>query len=277
MPLPRSLANIKHEITEKKWVEAQQWAGGRTSKKKYKMPKSQRPDGTVAGSTKRLASRFYQLMTGHCRMGVPAVGKGSPNSLVLVVPVPNTDEGPPPQGVPEVEGAAEDLVGGGVQEDRKREAAAEGARALRRPEMQSGATGLSHNNRRGKNSAAYGRGSRRRERGVGMGAPGGPERSAGWWRRRWGLGRSRCSYPPHPSWHRRGGLGDGRCFFLSFPLSISLVRNNFSGGPGGGYKGACNEPPRADGGRESRGKMYAAMCQNNGRPEMTDRRRHIRR
>ena len=33
------------------------------------MPKSQRPDGTVAGSTKRLTSQFYQLKTGHCLTG----------------------------------------------------------------------------------------------------------------------------------------------------------------------------------------------------------------
>jgi len=39
------------------------------SKKKYKMPKSQRPDGTVAGSTKRLAVRYYPLKTGHCLTG----------------------------------------------------------------------------------------------------------------------------------------------------------------------------------------------------------------
>ena len=44
-------------------------AGGRISKQKYKMPESHKPDGTVAGSTKRLASRFYQLKTGHCRTG----------------------------------------------------------------------------------------------------------------------------------------------------------------------------------------------------------------
>jgi len=69
IPLPRSLANIKREISEKKWVEARQWAGGRTSKKKYKMPESQKPERTVAGSTKKLASRFYQLKTGHCRSG----------------------------------------------------------------------------------------------------------------------------------------------------------------------------------------------------------------
>jgi len=66
---------------------------------------------------------------------VPALGESSPDSPVLVVPVANTDEGPPPQGVPEVEGAAEDLVGGGVQGDGEREAAVEGARAFRRPDV----------------------------------------------------------------------------------------------------------------------------------------------
>jgi len=67
--LPRSLANLKWEILEKKWVEARQWAGGRTLKMKYRMPKSQKPDGAVAGSFKRLASRFYQIKTGHCLTG----------------------------------------------------------------------------------------------------------------------------------------------------------------------------------------------------------------
>jgi len=33
------------------------------------MPESQKPDGTVASSTKRLASRYYQLKTGHARTG----------------------------------------------------------------------------------------------------------------------------------------------------------------------------------------------------------------
>jgi len=69
MPLPRSLANLKREISEKKWVDARQWAGGRTSRKKYRMPESHRPDATVAGSTRRLASRYYQLKAGHCRTG----------------------------------------------------------------------------------------------------------------------------------------------------------------------------------------------------------------
>ena len=42
MPLPRSLANLKREISEKKWAEARLWAWGRTSKTKYRMPKSQK-------------------------------------------------------------------------------------------------------------------------------------------------------------------------------------------------------------------------------------------
>jgi len=33
------------------------------------MLKSQKPDGAAAGSTKRLASRFYQIKTGHCLSG----------------------------------------------------------------------------------------------------------------------------------------------------------------------------------------------------------------
>jgi len=69
MPLPRSLANVKCEITDKKWAEVRRWAGGQTSKQKYKMPGSHKPDGTVAESTKRLASRFYQLKVGHCCIG----------------------------------------------------------------------------------------------------------------------------------------------------------------------------------------------------------------
>ena len=42
---------------------------GRASKTKYRMPKYQKPDGAMADSTKRLASRYYQLKTGHPRTG----------------------------------------------------------------------------------------------------------------------------------------------------------------------------------------------------------------
>ena len=67
--LLQSLANVKRAISEKKWVESRQWAGGRTSKTKYRMPKSQKPDSAVAGSSKRLASRFYQIKNGHYLTG----------------------------------------------------------------------------------------------------------------------------------------------------------------------------------------------------------------
>jgi len=68
MPLPRSLVYLMREITEKKLAEVSRWAGGRTTKK-YGIPKSRRPDGKVAGSCKRVASRFYELKIGHCRCG----------------------------------------------------------------------------------------------------------------------------------------------------------------------------------------------------------------
>jgi hypothetical protein len=65
MPLPISLAHFKRESSEKKLDEVRRWTGGRTSAKKYRMPREQQPDKTVAGSSKRVASRFYQLKTGH--------------------------------------------------------------------------------------------------------------------------------------------------------------------------------------------------------------------
>jgi len=67
MPLPRSLATLKREISEKKWKREGGLEAG--SKKKYKMPEGHKLDGTIAESTKRLASRYYQLKTGHTRTG----------------------------------------------------------------------------------------------------------------------------------------------------------------------------------------------------------------
>jgi hypothetical protein len=52
-----------------KWAEARQWAGGIVSRKKYKIPREQQPDKTVAGSSKRHVSWFYQLKTSHCLTG----------------------------------------------------------------------------------------------------------------------------------------------------------------------------------------------------------------
>jgi hypothetical protein len=138
MSLTRSLAHLKRGITEKKWAEARQWAGG-PSRKKYRMPNSQRPDGTVTGSTKRLVSRLYQVKTGHCHTGrISPMGEGPPQCSVLVVPVPDADEGPRLQGVPRMEGAAEDTVGGDAEEDGEEEEPVDGPGSASRWEMRAG-------------------------------------------------------------------------------------------------------------------------------------------
>jgi len=62
--LDRSRTRSGRSRRKKKWADARQWAGGRTSEKKHRMPKSQGLDGTVAGGSKRLASRLYQIKTG---------------------------------------------------------------------------------------------------------------------------------------------------------------------------------------------------------------------
>jgi len=139
MPLPRSLANIQREISEKKWVEARRWAGGRISKTRCRMPKSQRPNGTVAGSTKRLASRFCQLKTGP---ESTCTGQGSPFRSVLAVQGPYADERTPLQGVPEVEGSAEDPMGGGAEGDREVEEPVEDPGSSRRRKVGSGGAGF---------------------------------------------------------------------------------------------------------------------------------------
>jgi len=156
--LPRSLANLKREISEKKWAEARQWAGGRISKKKYRLPESRRPDGAVAGSTKRLASRFYQLKTGHCLTGQYLNWTKSRPTPQCLVPVPNADPGPPLQGVPLVEAAAEDPVGGGEEGDWEMEGSVEGAGPTGRREVQPGGAGLPLDHGRGKAGAGGGGG-----------------------------------------------------------------------------------------------------------------------
>src|SRR5258705_8389178 len=71
-PLPRSLANVKRGFIERKWTESIAWARkklARTGNTKYRPPAKQKPDPVVAKARKRLASRFYQLKTGHCLTG----------------------------------------------------------------------------------------------------------------------------------------------------------------------------------------------------------------
>jgi len=64
MNLPRSLTNIKREISEKKWEESRKWAEERIKGKKYRMSETQQRNRAVAKSPKRLTGRFHQLRTG---------------------------------------------------------------------------------------------------------------------------------------------------------------------------------------------------------------------
>jgi hypothetical protein len=65
MPLPRSLPQLKREISEKKWAEARRREGDRVSQKNYKLPAKQKTYGMAAGSSTKHATRFYQLKTGY--------------------------------------------------------------------------------------------------------------------------------------------------------------------------------------------------------------------
>jgi len=101
MPLPRSLAHLKREISEKKWAEARQWAGGRTSRKKYSMPSRQKQDGTVAGSSKEA---HLEVLPAEDRSlphrAVPPLNEEPAHRSVLVVSVPDADPKSSLQGVP---------------------------------------------------------------------------------------------------------------------------------------------------------------------------------
>jgi len=119
MSLLRSLANLKREISEKKWVEARHWAGGRTCKMKYCMLEGQRPDDTLAGSTKWPAPRFHQVKTGHCLTGQLSWLKNLPPAMQVVL-VPALDSGALLRGASGVEVPTEDLVGGGAEGDWER-------------------------------------------------------------------------------------------------------------------------------------------------------------
>jgi len=63
------------------------------------MPKSQRPNGTVTGGSKRLAIRFYQTKTTLSHEAVPPVRGNSANRPVLAVLVLGLDSGASFRGV----------------------------------------------------------------------------------------------------------------------------------------------------------------------------------
>ena len=77
---------------------------------------------------------------------------------MLVVPIPDADPGPPLQGVPRVEAAAEDPVGGGEEGDWEREGLVEGARPAGGREVQPDGAGHSLDHGRGQAGAGGGEG-----------------------------------------------------------------------------------------------------------------------
>ena len=70
-PLPRSLANFKRLLGRN--VDGDPGLVSRklakTSNRKYRPNEKQKPDAIVAGANKLIASRFYQLKSGHCLTG----------------------------------------------------------------------------------------------------------------------------------------------------------------------------------------------------------------
>jgi len=236
MPLPRSLANLNQDISEKKWVEARRWAGGRTSKKKYKIRTARSlraPRGSPQGTTSR-------------RQGTHA-----PES---------TCTGPRPDPPPSA---------GGVSAPGKRETAS--SRCVRNGRCNRRLCGRRCRRRPGDGRTGGWSGIRWPMGDVGRqcwtSSP--PLMWKGWcrlWKRRrrptswvprrnWVPGRScRCSYP-HPL-HGIGGqgVGDGPCFLCYFLCDFLCARLIiFLGQAWAESKGevatCCH---RADSGREKR-------------------------
>jgi len=70
---PASLAHLSRQIAEKKWEEAKNWAYTRVTNPAYNVKcrpwRQNRPDPGPAKTRKTIASRYYQLKTGHALTG----------------------------------------------------------------------------------------------------------------------------------------------------------------------------------------------------------------
>jgi len=71
---PVSLACLSRQVAEKKWKEAKDWAYSRISNPSYNVKcrrwRKDRPDPAPAKARKGIASRYYQLKTGHALTGM---------------------------------------------------------------------------------------------------------------------------------------------------------------------------------------------------------------
>jgi len=270
-PLPRSLASRKREISEKKWAEARSWAGGRISKAKYRVAKSQKPDSEVANSTKRLASRFYQLNTGDARIGQYLHWDNDrPDDQCWWCKCPSQTRNHL-FSVPGMEGAAKGALGGGAEGDGKVEEPVEDPGPTCREKVRKSSAGLPHRSGCRKAGATCGR-RRRREPDVRIGAPRAQGAGTGTGGRGGGAGccgrlghrRGTTAILTHTLLHgidRRGVGGRGALSFISFPLSSSLGAfiSFLATGQAGGQREACNEPPLHGLRTGKPGKMYAAI------------------
>ena len=138
--LASSPSTLRCSRAYRKWAEARQWAGSQASRKKYKMPSSQKPGGTVPGSSKRLASRFYQLKTCHCLTGQHL--HWTKNRSTAQCWWWEVVTGSLLQGMPRVESPAEDPVGRGAGGKREGEEPVQRSGPLCRREVQPGGAGL---------------------------------------------------------------------------------------------------------------------------------------
>jgi ribonuclease HI len=115
----RSHAHLKRSITEAKL----KWAEAKITGKKYRYNRyrgrarsqtqfrPQPPNGLLQGLPAKDGPLPHQV--------VPSLGKETAHHQVLVVPILDPDQGAPLQGVPPLEGAAEDPVGEGAERDRE--------------------------------------------------------------------------------------------------------------------------------------------------------------
>ena len=87
---------------------------------------------------------------------IPQLDKELPHPAILVVPVPNTDPGPPLQGVPGMETVAEDSVGDPEKGDGEVEGLVEGVGLTGQWEVQPGGAGLPFDHGHGQVGAGCG-------------------------------------------------------------------------------------------------------------------------
>jgi len=93
-PPQPSLAHLKRRISEEKWKEAHQWPLARTKTRKFDTPRLKKATNpTPTNAPKRIASRFYQLKSGHALTATHMKQiKKNGRSVLVVLPV-NADPG----------------------------------------------------------------------------------------------------------------------------------------------------------------------------------------